>query len=301
VLSREGMRISLTALAVAGATAFSFPAHGSPTLRCPAHYATRERAISMVRDDEKMFIDPADSENFGDDELAATWERTGKGKARWKPGDRTGDSLLDTRLLYSNWVLNPLKLHVQNGLHAESLQAALILGWLNLPFAILSYSGDGATTGFARKDDRTVTISTLDLNEGALPRLQGPGVPSSPGCEDDSGLQSVAEIGSFGTAVAKQRTVAPASGRVDVAAWLADESATVESFAPLLNGLIPGAIEAPCLNSWGLTMDDAVAVAALVARCEAKQREPDDEMVKCYMDGCFEAAGLVGLFGSLDE
>ena len=36
---------------------------------------------------------------FGDKEAANQWYRTGKGTARWKPGDSTGDRKDDERLL----------------------------------------------------------------------------------------------------------------------------------------------------------------------------------------------------------
>jgi len=249
-----------------------------------------------MREDDVFDID--DKAGFVDDALNAAWERTGKGKKRWEPGDNTGDSLLDTRLLWSSWVLDPLELRLRAGLDGDSLQAALVFGWLKLPFTVVS-CGDG--TGFARKDAVRIKVE-IDV-DGALPRLTGKGVPTSPGGAENEGLQSVSEICSFAAGVAKNKVVAPASGRGDLAAWLADEAASVESFAPLLLGRIPGASDAPCLHSWGLSVDDAVVVAALVSRCEANQREPDDEKVKCYIDGCLEEAGLVGLFGlsSVDQ
>ena len=45
----------------------------------------------------------------------------------------TGDIAMDKRLLYSNWVLNPMSLYVADGC-SQSTAAQLLLGWLNMPF-----------------------------------------------------------------------------------------------------------------------------------------------------------------------
>ena len=246
---------------------------GAYVLPRPFALAPRRSALSMSDSNDMSEPDP----NFVGEELARTWARTGKGKKLWQPGDRTGDSALDTRLLFSSWVLNPLQLHVHNGLHQESLQAALVVGWLRLPFTVVAYTDAEGNSGLpiARADGK-VGFQPLAENGGRpLPRLSGLGVPDSPGGESGDGLQSVSEICSFAAGVAKEKRVAPASGRADYGAWLVDDSATVESLAPLLHGIVPGAIGAPCLNAWGLTVDDALVLAKLVARCEAKQREPD--------------------------
>jgi len=46
------------------------------------------------------------TDSFADLELKGVWERTGKGKKRWAPGDTTGDVTVDASLLYSTWVMN---------------------------------------------------------------------------------------------------------------------------------------------------------------------------------------------------
>ena len=92
--------------------------------------ASRVRSLRMMSDtDDMSSTDP----NFSGDELSRTWERTGKGKKRWAPGDETGDIQMDKRLLYSNWVLNPMSLHVKEGC-SQSAAANLVLGWLKVPY-----------------------------------------------------------------------------------------------------------------------------------------------------------------------
>ena len=44
------------------------------------------------------------TDSFADLELKGVWERTGKGKKRWAPGDTTGDATVDASLLYSTRV-----------------------------------------------------------------------------------------------------------------------------------------------------------------------------------------------------
>merc|ERR1719316_2051804 len=134
---------------------------------------------SSVRmsDTDDMQPDPA----FASEELSRTWERAGKGKKRWAPGDVTGDAVLDTRLLYSTWVLNPMCLHVREGC-CQSLGCQLVLNWLKLPFKVEVHA---STTGDA-----------LPSADGALlPRLEGKGVPE--------GLDTFGKITSFASAVAK--------------------------------------------------------------------------------------------------
>ena len=74
-------------------TAFQLPGAALHASRMPA-------APRMSDTDDMSQTDP----NFGKDELSRTWDRTGKGKKRWSPGDETGDLAMDKRLLYSNWV-----------------------------------------------------------------------------------------------------------------------------------------------------------------------------------------------------
>ena len=104
------------------------------------------------------------------------------------------------------------------------------------------------------------------------------------------------QICSFVSAVAKEQGISPATGREDLAAWLADEAASVEDLAPMLRGMHTDGT--PTLNEWGLSVDDALALPVLVRRVEKSGRRPDDVGVVMYIDGLLEAAGLVGLFGS---
>ena len=217
------------------------------------------RAIVTMSDSDNMAIpDP----NFVGDELANTWERAGKGKPRWKPGDDTGDAALDARLLYSNWVLNPMSLHVKDG-DTLSTSARLVMGWLDLPF------------------------KPIASDEPTLPRLDGPGVPDPGG---KGGLCTYGEICSFAFAVAKpppggQPKVSPATGREDVAAWLAAPSAA--TFEPLLFGKQADDDGTPCLNAWGISLDDAAVLPVLKSLGPAEA----SDKVKAYVEGnCAKAS-----------
>ena len=208
------------------------------------------RSIQMMSDSDDLSKPDA---AFVGDELSRTWERAGKGKKRWAPGDATGDAALDTRLLYSAWVLNPLQLRVRKGC-SQSTGARLVLGWLNLPFkpVVVSEGGDG----------------------GPLPRLEGDGLPG--GC-----LESFGEICSFAAAVAKpvDKRVAPATGREDIAAWL--DNPTKAGLEELLRGRTADD-DFPCLNQWGLSIDDAMVlpVARIVGSCVGD----GDEAEECSLD-----------------
>lgn len=75
------------------------------------------------------FNDPDVTPDFVQKELEATWERAGKGRELWKPGDKTDSPLSDARLLFTTWKLNPLQLHIYD--HCPfCLRARLVLGWL---------------------------------------------------------------------------------------------------------------------------------------------------------------------------
>jgi len=219
--------------------------------------ASRSADVRMSDTDDMSSVDP----NFGGDELSRTWERTGKGKPRWKPGDQTGDVQMDKRLLYSNWVLNPMALHVRDGC-SQSSAARLVMGWLKLPFKVVP--GEGSV------------------------RLSGSGVPGGP-----DGLSTFGEICSFASAVSMSNealSVAPATGRVDVAEWLAAPS--IATFRALLRGRQPDdAI--PCLNEWGLSMDDASVLPVLkvlLSTCD----EDDEGLldVRDYLTHNYEKAGV---------
>jgi hypothetical protein len=75
------------------------------------------------------FNDPDVTPDFVEKELEATWERAGKGRDLWRPGDKTDSPLTDARLLFTTWKLNPLKLHIYD--HCPfCMRARLVLGWL---------------------------------------------------------------------------------------------------------------------------------------------------------------------------
>jgi len=228
--------------------------------------------------------------NFPSEELSRTWERTGKGKARWKPGDKTGDTALDSRLLWSSWVLSPLELHVRDGLDNESLTCALVLGWLKLPFKVIAY-GQPDRPGLARKAGSKIEYRCSDENESGmpLPRLSGKGVPGDT-------LLGSREVCSFAAGTAKEGRVAPETGRQDLQKWLAmdDEAASIEAFGSLLRGV--DTVGIPLLNAWGFSMDDAFALPVLVRRIEMSGKQPDDEDVVLYVDGCLSKAGVAELF-----
>ena len=230
-------------------------------VRVPVHNHVRIHTIAMSDTDDLAAPDP----QFASDELSRTWERSGKGKKRWQPGDATGDTALDMRLLYSNWVLNPMQLLVREGC-SQSTAARLLLGWLGLPF-----------TAVASADE-------------PLPRIEGSGVPSSGG---DGGLNSYGEICSFAVGVAQKSqvgVVAPATGREDVAAWLAAPSAA--SFVPLLRGVQPGD-RTPCLNAWGLSMDDAAVLPVLKVLLDGSDADSDEvQMLRQYVASSYRKAGM---------
>jgi len=253
----------LVGLLAAAACAFAPPIHA-------AHGSLRRcRGGAFMSDtDDISQTDP----NFASDELSRVWARAGKGKKLWKPGDDTGDTVLDTRLLWTSWVLTPLLLHVGDGC-SRSTAACLVLGWLGLPFTAMQES----------------------VGARPLPWLEGAGVPASN--EGDEGLQTYEEICSFAVAATagKQnvRTVAPPTGRPDLARWL--EAPSVTSFAPLLRGR---QVEdgTPCLNPWGLSMDDALALPVLKVLLEAPtpagvENEENDALIE-YVKGCYEKAQL---------
>ncbi len=249
------------------------PLVGSMSLvpNIPLHRAAPRVVVTMSDSDELGIPDP----KFAQDELSRTWERAGVGKKRWRPGDVTGDSTLDTRLLYSTWVLNPLELYVREGC-SQCAAAQLVMGWLELPFAPVTASAQ------------------------PLPRLAGAGVPAGP---NGDGLCTYGEIVSFATAASKEKRVAPATGREDVSAWLGSPSVT--SLAPLLHGrqVDDGT---PCLNAWGISMDDAMVLpvlkalmdgAAFEAGAESSGEEDELELearvlVERYMAFNYAKAGM---------
>lgn len=216
-----------------GACAFRMPA--------PRH-SGRTRATAVTMDQELSGED-----GFVEAELGGAWERAGKDKARWQPGDATGDSALDARLLFSTWVLSPPALHtVDDCVNCGAVR--LVLGHTNFPFESVP-----AAVGAAH------------------PMLVGAGVPPH---VDQPGMVGALSICSFATAVAHPssgRPIGSATGRPDVAAWIerapsaadgGDAAALLDELADMLRGVTPRD-KAPCLNAWGFTMDDALLVPHL--------------------------------------
>ena len=179
------------------------------------------RAGVLVAAAEFEFVDPdLVSGTFVQDELAATWERAGKGRATWQPGDVTDDPSLDVQLLWTTWKLNPPVLHAFEHCHF-STRTRLVLGWVGMPFTCKFYGyGAGADPerceGFGYDPDAGGVVPLVGSK--VCPVLTGAGVPVQDGA---GGLQESLEICSFGAGVAQGGgRIAPASGRKDVDAWL---------------------------------------------------------------------------------
>jgi hypothetical protein len=241
----------MLALSSLQATAFQLP---GATLRL---HASRMPVTCMSDTDDMSQTDPM----FTKDELSRTWERTGKGKKRWSPGDETGDLAMDKRLLYSNWVLNPITLAVRDGC-SQSVSANLCLGWLKVPF------------------------KAADAGEGSM-CLTGAGVPNT----DQGGLKTFGEITSFAFGICKDASLlSPATDRDDVAQWLAQPSIT--SFRPLLRGRQPED-GIPCLNAWGLSVDDAKVLPVLRVLLSTTDDKDEGLLdVRDYVDFNFKKAGV---------
>ena len=166
------------------------------------------------------FNDPDDVGTFVSDELASTWERAGKGRALWQPGDVSEENALDARLLWTNLVLKPATLHGYDCCDATT-QARLVLGWVQLPHKLQLYGygagADPAECGGHGYDPETGGLVPL-IGAKAGPVLTGAGVLTREGTE---GLSQPTEICSFAVGVAPKLKVAPATGRADIAQWLA--------------------------------------------------------------------------------
>ena len=114
---------------------------------------------------------PRAADSFASQELARTWERTGKGKRCWQPGDATGDTRDDARLLFTSWRLTPLRLRTRPGC-LDCVRCQLVLSHIGLPFRCEAAEGEFA------------------------PALFGAGV----GISDNAGIAGVEEICEFAEA-----------------------------------------------------------------------------------------------------
>lgn len=186
-----------------------------------------------MREDD-IFVDPDMRADFADNELAGTWERTGKGKARWKPGDSTGDAVVDYNLLWSSWKLTPLLLHVYDSC-PECTKARIVLGRLGMPFQCVFYGfGEGADPALCGGTGYSPAEGPVPLvGQKSLPVLSGSGVPCLEGM---NGLLGATEICSFGSGVAKGGRLALATEREDIAAWLERATAVI---TPLVRARLP--------------------------------------------------------------
>ena len=135
--------------------------------------------------------------------------------------------------------------------------------WLKLPFKAVETEGSGGLS------------------------LGGPGIPGN----GDGGLQTFGEITSFAFAVCKDASlVSPATDRQDIADWLSNPS--IASFRPLLKGR-QADDGIPCLNSWGLTMDDAKVLPVLkVLLSEADANDEGLLDIRDYVDYNYKKAGM---------
>ena len=100
------------------------------------------------------------TDSFADLELKGVWERTGKGKKRWAPGDTTGDAAVDASLLYSTWVMNRPDLFAQEAC-PSCTTTRFVLGHLDFPYNLI--------------------LDATDAPASAQPVLDGQGVPASVG------------------------------------------------------------------------------------------------------------------------
>jgi len=178
--------------------------------------------------------------SFADLELKGVWDRTGKGKKRWAPGDTTGDAAVDASLLWSTWVMNRPDLYARDAC-PSCTATRFVLGHLGFPFTLV-LEPNGAS---------------------ALPMLDGQGVPTS--APEGVGLEGALSICSFAAAHARKAAIPPATGREDVAQWLVEAAAgtsQLDALASMLLGVHP-TDQSPCLNPWGFTVDDALVLPYL--------------------------------------
>lgn len=294
--------------------------------------------------------------SFADLELKGVWERTGKGKKRWAPGDTTGDAVVDASLLYSTWVMNKPDLHARE--ECPSCGAVrFVLGHIRFPFELklataddslataramakfneldadgngylegaeletlaewvwASYQADEGGAPLSEAETKAMVgtlMRTIDENsDGRLspsefddyfgsqaprtpyPMLDGQGVPASGGTA--AGLVGTLPICSFAAANAQKGKIAPATGRPDVAAWVAAAeagTAELDVLAGMLSGVHP-TDQSPCLNSWGFAIDDALVLPYL-RNLQPSAAELDEwpAVVRAYLEMSCERCGL---------
>jgi len=176
------MRVFNTCMALAAATMLPIAAalRVAPGLRLAPALRLASAVRGLPQGGARMRVEFNDVD-FGPDwsqqELEATWGRAGKGRSLWKPGDKTDNPISDARLLYTNWKLNPMQLHIYD--HCPfCMRARFVLGWLQVPHTSMVY-GYGAGADPAKCDGRGYGEGPLGLvGKKALPVLTGAGVPS---------------------------------------------------------------------------------------------------------------------------
>ena len=128
------------------------------------------------------------------------------------------------------------------------------------------------------------------------PMLDGQGVPaSSSGPGAASGLVGALPIASFAAANAQKGKIAPATGRPDVASWIAPAAAgTAERdvLAAMLGGVHP-TDQSPCLNAWGFGIDDALVLPYL-RNLQPSAADLDEwpAVVRAYLEMASERCGV---------
>ena len=103
------MSMLVVACVLASASALRLgPAMRAPPSRAEAPRMAEAKDMSTFlagtsAGDAEEWDEAWGTDSFADLELKGVWERTGKGKKRWAPGDTTGDATVDASLLYSTW------------------------------------------------------------------------------------------------------------------------------------------------------------------------------------------------------
>ena len=87
----------------------------------------------------------------------------------------------------------------------------------------------------------------------------------------------------------------PATGRADVAAWVAAAeagTAQLDELATMLGG-VHSADQSPCLNTWGFTLDDAL-VLPYVRNLQPSAAELEEwpAVVRAYLEMASERCGV---------
>eukprot|EP00316_Scyphosphaera_apsteinii_P004869 CAMPEP_0119327632 /NCGR_PEP_ID=MMETSP1333-20130426/71281_1 /TAXON_ID=418940 /ORGANISM="Scyphosphaera apsteinii, Strain RCC1455" /LENGTH=279 /DNA_ID=CAMNT_0007336273 /DNA_START=90 /DNA_END=926 /DNA_ORIENTATION=- len=227
-----------------------------------------------------QFVDPDFTPRFASEELARTWERAGKGKRTWQPGDVTDDPRDDARLLYSHWKLTPLQLLFPESANGDFCRTRLVLTQVGIPFECVQ-----------------APSSKLALR-GEYGSLLG----SNHDREDEiEGEQAICAFATrMGEGVLKPlrqiSCISPATGRKDLAVWLAaaggsngDGEETAALLAQASQMIHSGTHGVPCLNMNGLFgVDDAAVLVCLHSMARKRGTRdwpaPVRRYLECHLD-----------------